>query len=344
MDDTIESPGVGDEPQLTKAQRKRVAKKERQRKEKSSAKIRQKKEDLLREILQKQAEELERKAHSQTQAVVKKIETGKQNIIKEQAEMLKRETEAQLHKEIIATAQSQLQREIQSKLQPQFPQPQAQHDQESDLFESEISQESTNPESPKTLKQPEFEKVFESKHDNSTITNESDPDHTIIDMNKFIYIGQVNKGLKPHGYGQCKNKENETRYQGDFKQGVFDGSGKMYDETGVLRYEGEFKNNKKWGKGRTYHPNGFLEYDASFKNNMVQGYGKLCYADKAGLVEYDGYFRASEFHGVGKHYHHNGKVKYEGEFKDGCRNGKGKLYDNKGGLILKGVFNSTNKD
>jgi hypothetical protein len=199
MDDTIESTGFGEEPQLTKAQRKRVAKKERQRKEKSSAKIRQKKEDLLKEILQKKAEELERKTLSQTQAVIKKLQSDKQNIIKEQAEMLKRETEAQLSKEIIAVAQSQLQREIQSKLQPQFPQPQPQQDHESDLFESEISQESTNPESPKTPTQAEFEKVFESKHDNSTITNESDPDHTIIDMNKFIYIGQVNKGLKPHG-------------------------------------------------------------------------------------------------------------------------------------------------
>jgi hypothetical protein len=210
MDDTIESLGVGDEPQLTKAQRKRVAKKERQRKEKSSAKIHQKKENLLKEILQKQAEELERKTHSQTQAVVKKLESGKQNIIKEQAEMLKRETEAQLEKEIIATAQSQLQKEIQSKLQPQIPKPQP--EQESDLFESEISQESTNPDSPNNQTHAEFEKKFESKNDNSTITNESDPDHTIIDMNKFIYIGQVNKGLKPHGYGQCKNKENETRY------------------------------------------------------------------------------------------------------------------------------------
>ena len=78
----------------------------------------------------------------------------------------------------------------------------------------------------------------------------SDPSYAQIDMDKFIYIGQVNAHNKPHGYGQCKHKDNLTNYIGEFKDGVFEGKGKMFDEEGYLRYEGDFKNDRRQGEGK----------------------------------------------------------------------------------------------
>lgn len=54
-------------------------------------------------------------------------------------------------------------------------------------------------------------------------------------------------------------------YNGDFKQGIMNGIGRLYIDEKIL-YSGNFKNNKFNGNGKIYNSNGLI-YEGEFENN-----------------------------------------------------------------------------
>ena len=60
-------------------------------------------------------------------------------------------------------------------------------------------------------------------------------------------------------------------YEGELKNGNFEGRGIYYDENGNKRYEGEFKDNNYEGRGIYFDENGNKRYVGEFKNNYYEG-------------------------------------------------------------------------
>ena len=79
-------------------------------------------------------------------------------------------------------------------------------------------------------------------------------------------------------------------YEGDFKNGEYDGKGKMYssvrDNKAILTYEGKLKAGKYHGKGTLYFDNGNVQYKGEFKNGKYNGKGMLY--DEQGNVVHKG--------------------------------------------------------
>ena len=68
-----------------------------------------------------------------------------------------------------------------------------------------------------------------------------------------------------------------------------------YSEQGVLLYEGNVKNGIYDGKGKLYHDNGKLKYEGGFSNGVYDGKGSLY--DIEGTVIYSGKWKNGEFIG-----------------------------------------------
>lgn len=82
-------------------------------------------------------------------------------------------------------------------------------------------------------------------------------------------------------------------YEGDFKEGEYDGKGKEYssvvDNKEILTYEGEFKEGRFNGEGTLYFDNGNIKYKGEFKNSYYSGKGTLY--DEQGNVVHKGKFK-----------------------------------------------------
>jgi hypothetical protein len=169
--------------------------------------------------------------------------------------------------------------------------------------------------------------------------------------------------------GDCKNgfgilEENHIRYEGEFKDGRFNGQGTMIfldsSKWAGDKYIGEFKNDYRNGKGRyeyshgsvfegsylknkengfgTYTwPNGH-KYSGEFKNGYRQGLGTYFYSDGEWSK---GYWDKDELHGTA-YYYFDSSACYYGNWIRGIRTGKGVFLDT--GLVYTGelknnVFN-----
>jgi hypothetical protein len=61
-------------------------------------------------------------------------------------------------------------------------------------------------------------------------------------VNGIIYRGQINQSQKPHGRGILFRKDGTKIYEGEFKDGVLNGTGTVFYRDGkTKRYEGEFR-------------------------------------------------------------------------------------------------------
>ena len=78
-------------------------------------------------------------------------------------------------------------------------------------------------------------------------------------------------------------------YDGEFQNGLYDGSGKLY-ENGSIIYDGEFKAGKRCGKGLELQ-NSITIYNGTWKNNMRNGHG-CSYKVMNGVIvlDYGGYW------------------------------------------------------
>ena len=89
---------------------------------------------------------------------------------------------------------------------------------------------------------------------------------------------------------------------------VRDGWG-IYDDS-VERYEGEFKNDLYCGKGKILFASG-ASYEGDFYENMFHGYGTYVQPNNAG--KYVGEWEQGKWHGVGTYMDADG-VEWKGDF------------------------------
>lgn len=99
--------------------------------------------------------------------------------------------------------------------------------------------------------------------------------------------------------GNCKNGSgvleysNRDKYEGDFKEGKFQGQGSYIFANGDT-YKGAFADDKFNGKGTYNFVNGD-SYEGNFKDDLYDGKGKL----KTKAAVYDGDFKAGMMEGKG---------------------------------------------
>ena len=164
------------------------------------------------------------------------------------------------------------------------------------------------------------------------------------------YIGEMNNDKK-NGKGVLYFEEDDEykrkKYEGDFKDDIFEGKGIIQWVSGS-RHVGDFKNGKFEGKGITTYING-NKYDGDYKNNKREGKGIFTYSSgdkyegdwKDGKKEgkgimifkngdkYEGDWSNDKFDGKGIFRFKNGD-RYEGDYKNDLRDGNGIMYYSNG--------------
>jgi len=122
-----------------------------------------------------------------------------------------------------------------------------------------------------------------------------------------------------HGFGVEVNKEEGTRYEGQFQQGLHHGTGKLVYEATGDSYEGEWTKGEIHGDGRFEFSNGDVFTGKFNLNQMEQGLLKKKNGD-----EYAGDFKNDLFHGYSLYNYANGDS-YCGDYLKGKRHGNGVL-------------------
>ena len=122
----------------------------------------------------------------------------------------------------------------------------------------------------------------------------------IIDIevheNNEYYIGQSLNGLK-HGKGIIFDQFNNIIYEGEFKKGEKEGSGRYNYEIGEY-YIGDWLKGKKHGKGILYNKNNDIIYEGDYVNDKREG--ERQYIESDGEF-YIGQFKNDKFNGQGKY-------------------------------------------
>jgi len=133
-------------------------------------------------------------------------------------------------------------------------------------------------------------------------------------------------------------KKKVPLFSGRLEDGVLQGEGKQYDESGILLYEGQFRDGIRSGNGTEY-ADGILAYEGQFTDGRYEGRGRL-YED--GLLTYEGQFSGGLRSGSGTEYQ-NGVIVYEGQFLEDVHDGRGKLYKD-GTLSYDGDFRAGSEE
>jgi hypothetical protein len=140
----------------------------------------------------------------------------------------------------------------------------------------------------------------------------------ILILTSYKAKSQCLSGDCNDGYGKYQY-DNGGVYQGNFKNGLENGSGTLIFASGA-KYIGEFYNGKKNGKGIYYYTSGEIQ-DGDFVNGIfVNGKDKLASGDT-----YIGEFLNGVWNGNGTYIWADGE-KYVGGFKNGVFHGMGKKY------------------
>lgn len=146
-------------------------------------------------------------------------------------------------------------------------------------------------------------------------------------LNGDVYEGAFKNG-KFEGKGKLIRRNGDV-YEGDFKDGELTGIGKMTYINGRM-YEGQWKDGKFNGIGKLTSAMGNI-YVGTFKEDVIIGEGKLTtkYGDiyEGGDIYYEGDIEMSK---PIKITFANGNI-YEGDVKDSLPNGKGKITFTNGG-------------
>ena len=172
--------------------------------------------------------------------------------------------------------------------------------------------------------------------------------------NKCIYFNGIkeyegdiiNNDIK-HGKGTEYYKNKNKRYEGSFQYGKHHGYGKeYYYDKEILKYEGEFKDDLYDKEGKEYDENGQIIYEGGFKNGKYHGKGKLY---RNGKVVYQGDFEDNKLQGKGIEFNEEGEIVYSGEFKNNAYDGYGKKnlyrpyegywYNNRPDKLKQGLYN-----
>lgn len=105
-----------------------------------------------------------------------------------------------------------------------------------------------------------------------------------------------------------------ARYEGQFKDGLFHGWGKMSQANGDV-YMGEWQNDKATGQGAFYDAAQGVRYKGEWVNDAQHGQGEETW-DEGSRTKYTGQFYKGKKQGNGKFEWADGSY-YEGEFVDG---------------------------
>lgn len=125
--------------------------------------------------------------------------------------------------------------------------------------------------------------------------------------------------------------QNGNYYLGDFQKGLKEGTGK--EETTDHIYEGQYKDDVKCGKGRLSYKltNDFFE--GEFSENLINGSGFYTWSNKD---TYEGTFINGKMHGKGIYKWPDGG-EYVGEYINNIKEGRGRFrWSN--GRIFDGPF------
>lgn len=141
--------------------------------------------------------------------------------------------------------------------------------------------------------------------------------YKIIFSNEDEYNGEIKNG-KFDGIGIYKKSFNYL-YEGEFSEGKKHGKGKIKNDLNVTVFNGSFKNNKKYGYGEEITSE--FTYKGEYENGMKNGRG--CYITNK--LTYEGSFKDNKFSGIGEINYSDGKY-FKGNFENGMRNGIGEFH------------------
>ena len=137
------------------------------------------------------------------------------------------------------------------------------------------------------------------------------------------YIDEMKDNLG-NGKGKMLFNNNDERrlYEGQWKNDLFDGEGKLIWKSGNY-YDGDWKKGIKDGKGK-FHKTPRETYNGDWKNDKKDGKGIIYYSD--GNI-YEGDWKNDKMEGK-RIFTFNNFDRFEGEIKDNLRTGI--LYQNNG--------------
>ena len=186
-------------------------------------------------------------------------------------------------------------------------------------------------------------------HDNKTLekTKEKIFDHDKIESIKSLYITKIifsflSDNVKLNLIKFNKKYQNKLginieyfeKLYGKYEIKIKNGIGRIYSlDKNRLIFEGEYSNGLKNGKGKEYYDTGKLKFTGEYINgNKIKGKG----------YDYQGNIILEiKRNGKGKEYYSDGKLKFEGQYINGKR-WNGKVFNhksNKGFLIKEGKGN-----
>ena len=156
--------------------------------------------------------------------------------------------------------------------------------------------------------------------------------HNLLLKNNIFYDQETPDDFC--GIGKYYNSNTTLIYNGEWKNGSYNGNGKEYTNHGELLYEGNFKNDEYHDEGTLYFKNG-EKYSGTFVNGNIQGYGVYHFNGKGNII-YKGNWTQGQRTGSGRLYLNN-EIRYEAEWKNGSRI-KGKEFKNNN-VIYEGEWN-----
>ena len=144
-------------------------------------------------------------------------------------------------------------------------------------------------------------------------------EEAFVDNNDIIYV----QGEKTPFTGVIEDYKAYLISEGDsvlegkipFKNGVIEGSSKLYYPSGKLASVATFKNGKVEGVQKDYYENGNLKRELPHKNGIINGIVKEYYPN--GKLKIESSQKNALPDGVSKFYDENGKVIEQVMFKDG---------------------------
>ncbi len=132
------------------------------------------------------------------------------------------------------------------------------------------------------------------------------------------------------------NEVNNLIYEGGIKNGKRNGRGIEYSSiTGLKKYEGEFKDGYYDGEGTMYNDspvNQNMVYKAFFKKGVIvskiENYGYNTDGDR--YIQESFTFCVDKQYSIGEHFSEDGKLRRETNYKDGKKEGKETTYHSNG--------------
>ncbi len=146
-----------------------------------------------------------------------------------------------------------------------------------------------------------------------------------ISMSHLICNLGIKNGLRD-GKAICKNRNNITRWQGVFDEGLADGEWEIYDTKGNLSLSAKFSEGKLDGRLDIYNPNGSGKLlSKGYKNGVESGVEEIWSPDGKKLLSTT--WRDGKEHGLRQEWWHSGNPKLEISLEDGNHIGLATYYE-----------------